>query len=97
MSNTGELRRDETCAVVKHEDVDEKRHSTVKMTECDSKSKNNKWILTKNGKIIHVISGLCLDGTDIQDESDLFVRPCTDTSNQIWDFDYYVESLKIEP
>ncbi|KAF7995163.1 hypothetical protein HCN44_004635 [Aphidius gifuensis] len=95
LSNAGELRRDETCAIVKDEDVDEAKISTVKMIECDSKSENNKWILTKNGNIVHVISGLCLDGTDIQDESDLFVKTCTDTTNQMWDFDYYVDSLKI--
>lgn len=94
LSNAGELRRDETCAVVRLEDISARR-SVVKMIECDYRAEENEWMLTENGNLVHVSTGLCLDGTDIQQDADVFVKPCDSTSSQSWQFDYNANSLGV--
>ncbi|XP_014475958.1 PREDICTED: polypeptide N-acetylgalactosaminyltransferase 1 isoform X2 [Dinoponera quadriceps] len=87
LSNSGELRRDDSCARV---DADNSKvHVPVEMFDCNIEKGGKEWMLTKDSKIVHVETGLCLDGTQVQSEEDVFATACADVPNQFWKFDFY--------
>ncbi|XP_063985602.1 polypeptide N-acetylgalactosaminyltransferase 1 [Diachasmimorpha longicaudata] len=92
LSNAGELRRDEICAVVNLEDVISRR-AKVKMVECHDRGDEKEWILTDKGSLVHASTGLCLDGTGVRPDSDVFVAPCSNVLGQFWQFDFYGDDI----
>lgn len=43
----------------------------------------------KEGKLVHSKTGLCLDTTGLHPRNDVQVNICSNSSNQIWQFDFY--------
>ncbi|XP_043279909.1 polypeptide N-acetylgalactosaminyltransferase 1-like [Venturia canescens] len=89
LSHYGELRREQTCAVINTIDEDSPRPK-VQMVDCQYQGDEAKWTLTEEGKLVHVATGLCLDGTKIKSGGDLVASMCSDrASDQFWQFDFY--------
>ncbi|XP_011301434.1 polypeptide N-acetylgalactosaminyltransferase 1 [Fopius arisanus] len=92
LSNAGELRRDEICAVVNLEDVMSRR-AKVKMIDCRERGDEKEWILTDSGNLVHASTGLCLDGTGLTPKTDVYVAPCSNVLGQFWQFEFYSDSV----
>ncbi|XP_069874744.1 polypeptide N-acetylgalactosaminyltransferase 15 isoform X1 [Dipodomys merriami] len=45
------------------------------------------WDFQKNGMLVHIVSGKCVEAVDEQSSMDLFLSPCQDKANQLWRFD----------
>lgn len=91
LSKSGELRREETCGRIV--DVDSsKPYVQVQMSECDDENGEKSWILTKDGRIIHVETGFCLDGTEVHSEENVRAARCTNVPDQLWKFDFYAQA-----
>lgn len=43
----------------------------------------------QDGRIIHVESGLCLDGTGLHSEENVRATSCANRPDQFWKFDFY--------
>lgn len=88
LNNDGELKQDEICASI-FEDFTRNKTSKILMKRCSKSEGNSDWMLTEEGKIIHVGTGLCLDATGVQSEQDVFASECSDKRDQFWQFDFY--------
>ncbi|XP_050446110.1 polypeptide N-acetylgalactosaminyltransferase 1-like [Cataglyphis hispanica] len=87
LSNSGELRKEDTCGIIL--DDNQQPHVQVQMTECNSENGEKDWILTNDGRIIHVESGLCLDGTGLHSDENVRATSCANIPDQFWKFDFY--------
>lgn len=94
LSNSGELRREEVCAKILDDDS-LKPYIQVRMSHCNTEKGEKEWILTKNGKIIHVETGLCLDGTNLHSNDNLRAARCANVPDQHWMFDFYPNKNQI--
>ncbi|KAL0099258.1 hypothetical protein PUN28_020083 [Cardiocondyla obscurior] len=91
LSKSGELRREETCGRIL--DNDSKPHVQVEMSDCNNEKDGKEWILTKDGRIIHVETGLCLDGTKLHSDQDVQANRCANVPDQLWKFDVYSNKM----
>eukprot|EP00062_Callorhinchus_milii_P012565 gi/632959799/ref/XP_007895828.1/ PREDICTED: polypeptide N-acetylgalactosaminyltransferase 15 [Callorhinchus milii] len=48
------------------------------------------WDVRKNGEIIHMLSGKCIEAIGNGTSKDLFLRPCNKQSNQLWRFEQLI-------
>lgn len=87
LSKSGELRREETCGRIL--DIDSKPYAQVQMSDCNIEKDEKKWVLTKEGRIRHVETGLCLDGTKLHNDENVQATLCSDVPDQFWKFDFY--------
>ncbi|KAL6440080.1 hypothetical protein ACFW04_003008 [Cataglyphis niger] len=87
LSNSGELRKEDTCGIIL--DDNQQPHAQVQMTECNNENGEKDWILTNDGRIIHVESGLCLDGTGLHSDENVRATSCANIPGQFWKFDFY--------
>ncbi|XP_058800355.1 polypeptide N-acetylgalactosaminyltransferase 1 [Phymastichus coffea] len=92
LSKKGELRREDTCATV-IEDENKKDTFKVCMKECEEIEDDKEWILTEDGKILHLRTGLCLDTTGIKSKDDVIATACSDSQDQFWQFDFYGDKI----
>ncbi|XP_011862534.1 PREDICTED: polypeptide N-acetylgalactosaminyltransferase 1 isoform X2 [Vollenhovia emeryi] len=91
LSKSGELRREETCGRIL--DVDSKPYAQIQMSDCNSEKGGKEWVLTKDGRIIHVETGLCLDGTKLHNDENVQATRCTNVPDQFWKFDFYSNKM----
>ncbi|KAJ8680357.1 hypothetical protein QAD02_016144 [Eretmocerus hayati] len=92
LSKSGELRREETCATVSEEE-DSKGVFKVIMKSCDEIERDKEWMMSEDGKILHLRSGLCLDSTGIHAKDDVTATACSDSPDQYWQFDFYGDKI----
>ncbi|XP_031780011.1 polypeptide N-acetylgalactosaminyltransferase 1-like [Nasonia vitripennis] len=92
LSKVGELRREDTCATVV-EDEHSKDIFKVSMKACDEIENDREWMLTEDGKILHLRTGLCLDATGIRTKEDVLAAACSDSPDQFWQFDFYGDKI----
>ncbi|GAV02000.1 hypothetical protein RvY_12618-2 [Ramazzottius varieornatus] len=85
ISRKGQLRREEACAEASAQATD---GEFPRMTQC-YKRDTQKWTHEKDGAIVHVASGLCLDVKDVKNEGDIRLRKCQNSKTQKWTFDHY--------
>lgn len=90
MSQNGELRREDKCAIIEPNNTSDNKRRKITMDDCLDHEHNNKWILSENTYIKHVLTGLCLDGTGATHNKDVYAAQCTKSRAQRWQFDYYV-------
>lgn len=90
LSNSGELRKEETCAILED---NQKSYTQIQMTECNNEIDGKDWILTNDGRIIHVESGLCLDGTGLHSDENVRATNCANVPGQFWKFEFYNKML----
>lgn len=90
LSNSGELRKEETCATLED---NQKSYTQIQMTECNNEIDGKDWILTDDDRIIHVESGLCLDGTGLHSDENVRATNCANVPGQFWKFDFYNKML----
>ncbi|XP_051168058.1 polypeptide N-acetylgalactosaminyltransferase 1-like [Leptopilina boulardi] len=88
LNNDGELKQDEICASI-NEDFMRNKTSKILMKRCSKSEGSSDWMLSEEGKIIHVGTGLCLDASGVQAEQDVFASECSDKRDQFWEFDFY--------
>lgn len=88
LTKSGEFRTDENCAKVSDTDRSES-YAQVELVDCDEEASGRKWLLTKNGKIIHVETGLCLEGLSVHNKEIVQMATCANIPEQFWKFDFY--------
>lgn len=91
LSNSGELRKEDTCGIIL--DDNQKAYAQIQMTECNNENDGKDWILSNDGRIIHVESGLCLDGTGLHSEENVRATSCANIPDQFWKFDFYKNEI----
>ncbi|XP_011494575.1 PREDICTED: polypeptide N-acetylgalactosaminyltransferase 1 [Ceratosolen solmsi marchali] len=92
MSKSGELRREDVCATVIEDELLNYIFK-VNMRGCDEIEHDKEWILTEDGKILHLRTGLCLDATGVHSKEDVIVSLCSDSPDQFWQFDFYGDKI----
>ncbi|NXI14856.1 GLT15 acetylgalactosaminyltransferase, partial [Irena cyanogastra] len=65
------------------------RHGKVIPQNCTKEpdNRNQHWDVQKNGMIVHVLSGKCIEAAKSEDEKDLFLQACNKNANQVWQFE----------
>ncbi|KAG5326064.1 GALT1 acetylgalactosaminyltransferase, partial [Acromyrmex heyeri] len=91
LSKSGELRREETCGRIL--DTDSGPYAQIEMSDCSNEKGGKEWIITKDGRIIHVETGFCLDGSKLHSDKDVRAARCTDAPDQFWKFDFYSNKM----
>ncbi|XP_069675879.1 polypeptide N-acetylgalactosaminyltransferase 1-like isoform X2 [Periplaneta americana] len=81
LTSTGELRRENHCAEIQNQLSPLVR---VTMFHCHGQRGNQEWKRTKNGQLMHVQTGLCLDAFDGQQSSKVAAVRCSGSIWQIW-------------
>jgi len=88
-SRNFELRREDSCAQVTAPFP--RSEEEVTMGNCLGIGGPQEWAHTKEGKIIHKATRLCLDAGDGDSMASLYVTRCQNIASQVWYFDHYVD------
>lgn len=86
LSRKGELRKESFCA----EAFD---NLSVKLTECHMHSREQFWVLFRNGTIYNPSFQKCLSSRGAGSSKGMVLHSCRDTAHQRWKFTYVNESL----
>lgn len=89
LSKSNQLRREVGCASVSDDSLSPEK---VVMTVCSDTDNNQKWKMTKDGKLQHTASERCLDSMNSTSNMSAWVKRCDSSPTQIWNFDHYVAS-----
>ncbi|CAF5174558.1 unnamed protein product [Rotaria magnacalcarata] len=90
LSKHDDLRREDTCAVVSGHGSDS---LPVILSACAYIDHNQKWVLEKNGAIVHHPSKLCLDIEGLKNNDQLQLKKCEPNKpSQQWRFEHYSTS-----
>jgi len=89
LSKSNQLRREVGCASVSNDSLSPEK---VVMTVCSDTDNNQKWKMTKDGKLQHTASERCLDSMNSTSNMSAWVKRCDSSPTQIWNFDHYVAS-----
>ncbi|CAF4748072.1 unnamed protein product [Rotaria socialis] len=90
LSKHDDLRREDTCAVTSGPGRDS---LLVIMAACAYIDSNQKWVLEKNGTIVHYPSKFCLDMEGLKNNDQLQLKKCEPNKpSQQWRFEHYSTS-----
>lgn len=85
LSKEGELRREDTCL-----DSEGYENIAVAMATCHGQGGNQKWTHDRETGTINHVGGGCLDRLYATNGGVIFIKPCTGSLSQKWEFEYYL-------
>jgi len=89
VSKQGQFRNEYMCGEVAESRDNNDKVTKVRMTACNLRNSNQKWVLSTEGELRHENSGLCLDMGQGTAGQEVVMKPCDKRPAQVWTFDFY--------